>query len=108
MAAGSLKVKKPYSSSIRYSLCGWFLLLCALFELALCGNQCDPSLSPRAKLSAYRPEDVSQATEEGVFVVTGKYKTLHVCACFDKFVLRCQVVGCHPATYFNLAGGGSF
>ena len=107
MAAGSLKVKKPYSSSIRYSLCGWFLLLCALFELALCGNQCDPSLSPRAKLSAYRPEDVSQATEEGVFVVTGKYKTLHVCAwilismvcaCFDKFVLRCQVVGCHPAT----------
>lgn len=98
MAAGSLKVKKPYFSSIRYSLCGWLLLLCALFELALCGNQCDPSVSPRAKLSGYRPEDVSQATEESVFVVTGKYKTLHVVrvhismACFDRFVLRCQVV----------------
>jgi len=79
MAAGSLKFKKPYLSSIRYSLYGWLLLLCALFELVLCSNQCDPSLSPKAKLSGYRPKDVSQGTEEGVFVVTGKYKMLHKC-----------------------------
>lgn len=106
MAAGSLKFKKPYLSSIRYSLYGWLLLLCAPFELVLCSNQCDPGLSPKAKLSGYRPEDVSLRTEEGVFVVTGEYKMLHdvcVCACFDRFVLRCKV----PAT-FNLAEGGSF